>query len=352
MSDEVLDEIESPAEPEASLEDTIADAFDQDEAGTLDEEVSASPESSKPARSRDEKGRFSSKSGQSEEQAGADRTQEESSLSPPRSWPAEKKEQFRQLPREVQQLLLEHEGSQERHFHERSEELARLRDRYSRIDQVVDPYRQQLALEGVDEAQALQQWLALRQLAKQDKGQAAQYVLQQLGVDPRQLAEQGSQGLLHPSLKVLVDEITGVKQQNAELAQYLQQIKLQPIQQELQAFGSATNEKGEPLYPHFASDRIQQAMTPHVQAIRAANPNKSHREILAEAYDRAVWSDPETRNELLAQQEAKRIAESKAKAIEARRAGSSLNGSPGAPLVALPPNDLVAQLQAAWDGQL
>lgn len=78
-------------------------------------------------------------------------------------------------------------------------------------------------------------------------------------------------------------------------------------------FLSATNDKGEPLYPFVTN--VLEDMTARVPMIRARNPGITHDEALKQAYEAATWANPETRA-ILQQQEQQRL--------EAQRRGANL----------------------------
>jgi hypothetical protein len=78
----------------------------------------------------------------------------------------------------------------------------------------------------------------------------------------------------------------------------------------------------DPQYP-FA-ENVRSAMSVLIKAGEA--------DTLQEAYERAVWANPETRSLLIKQQreeeEARRAAEAREAASRARQAGKSISGSP------------------------
>jgi hypothetical protein len=67
-------------------------------------------------------------------------------------------------------------------------------------------------------------------------------------------------------------------------------------------FLTAKDDKGQPLYPFV--DNVLDDMSARVGSIRGQNPSMSHEEVLKQAYDAAVWANPETRAVLIGQQQA------------------------------------------------
>lgn len=74
----------------------------------------------------------------------------------------------------------------------------------------------------------------------------------------------------------------------------------------VEAFTSAKNDKGEFLYPFI--DNVLDDMSQRVASIRRQNPALDHQEALKQAYDAAVWANPETRAVLISQQQAQAAA--------------------------------------------
>ena len=69
-----------------------------------------------------------------------------------------------------------------------------------------------------------------------------------------------------------------------------------------------------------------------IRQVQAENPDLPPQDVIQQAYDRARWANPATRQKLLAEQqaeaEAKRLDAAKKAASQARRAGAiNVNGS-------------------------
>ena len=84
----------------------------------------------------------------------------------------------------------------------------------------------------------------------------------------------------------------------------------------LKAFTEAKDAEGKPAHPHF--DRVRRQMALAVQTANAAGETLS----LEDAYDRAVWADPELRQQLTAAQtRAEATKAAQARRDHAARAG-------------------------------
>ncbi len=90
----------------------------------------------------------------------------------------------------------------------------------------------------------------------------------------------------------------------------------------VQAFWNAKDDKGQPKYPFI--DNVLDDMTQRVQLIRRQNPALDHATALQQAYDAAVWANPETRAVLIAATQAPAVAaaDTQRKVAEARLASA------------------------------
>ena len=90
----------------------------------------------------------------------------------------------------------------------------------------------------------------------------------------------------------------------------------------VEEFFAAKDEKGGALYPFV--DNVLEDMSARVSALRRANPSLGHQEALKQAYEAAVWANPETRAVLIAQQTAAAAAPAQAlRKVEAAKAASA-----------------------------
>jgi uncharacterized protein YicC (UPF0701 family) len=87
-------------------------------------------------------------------------------------------------------------------------------------------------------------------------------------------------------------------------------------------FLAAKDDKGQPLYPFV--DNVLDDMSSRVSSIRRTNPAIGHEEALKQAYEAAVWANPETRAVLIGQQQAQaqQSAETLRKVEQAKRANA------------------------------
>ena len=117
-------------------------------------------------------------------------------------------------------------------------------------------------------------------------------------------------------------ELKAQKSQEALRMQIIKEIEekqqKQKLEDDMRAFANAKNESGESLHPLLTSDGFIDQM----DKLYSVYPNKS----LQELYDMVVWSNPEYREQSVAQ-EAQKIAQAK----EVEKAKSAIGVKPAIP---------------------
>lgn len=225
--------------------------------------------------------------------------------------------------RQAVQSLLEARGTAyAQHAHALSEQVRG----YGGIEQIVGPRRQAWAMQGVAPEQALNQLLALSDFAGRDPGQFVQWFSNQHGLDLYQLAE----GYVPPA-----PQDPQILAMQSELAQLKGFIGTQQTQQHQQRHSAIMNEighyaqeagqDGKPLRPHF--DAVIEDMLHLMPGIMQQNGGMSRRDALQVAYDRAVWSNPQTRALMQNEAAAQARASASAAAAGARKASRSITGT-------------------------
>jgi hypothetical protein len=101
-----------------------------------------------------------------------------------------------------------------------------------------------------------------------------------------------------------------------------------------------------PLDDEIVSDVVTQ-----IEALKITSPHLSQKELMKQAYEKALWSNPQRRQALLAEEHAKSEAakakEQAKRAAEAKRAGTiNVRGTPGS---ARPVRTLEDELGAIYD---
>lgn len=276
----------------------------------------------------------------------------------PDSWTAEARERFANLDPDTQAYIVQREQEQAEgvsKLKEQFESKAALADEFTEI---VRPYEAQMRAEGATPQQAVQTLLNTAQILRtgtpQQKEAIIRQTAQQFGVN---LSSEPGESYDGPA----DSNVAALQKQVADLTNFIIQQQHQTVEQqqrgvlsEIEQFSEAKNDKGEPLRPHYSA--VESDMIPLIASIRSSNPGKSNAEVLTEAYDRAVWANPETRK--LVQQastkeaEAKRLQEAKKAATEAKRSKNvrTKGSRPGGqPKPSAKPSDWEDDLSEAYD---
>jgi len=233
----------------------------------------------------------------------------------------QEQEVFAKLPPEMQTSVA-------RTFDSLAEREARTRG-LEQVDSLLAPRREAWALNGMTEAQALNQLLALSEFATRDPQEFVKYFASQNQIDLEALVWDDEP--VDPQYKALQDELSTVKGQLEGFSTAQQQANHNALVNGVISFAKQVSSDGTLLRPHM--DALGDRILPYIEVVRATKPALSFGELMQEAYDMACWGTPEIRSQLTASQsaaqDANRIKESQEKAVRARNAGASV--APGVP---------------------
>jgi hypothetical protein len=250
---------------------------------------------------------------------------------------------WKDLPPAIKQELQKRDQDYHRELTKHDEERATGRQ----FKDVVNPYMAQIRAEGGDPIQAVQNFFniahILRHGTPQQKAQILFDTARQFNVDINQAQQ----------TQPRIDPVVGQLQQTVQQLQQKLQNQEQAVKQQTQSklvelvntFASDTAN-----YPHFSS--VEQEMMALLQGGMFKDDEPAER--LKKVYDYAVHANPQTRSTLIqtATQQSleQRVADKKAKAEAARKAGSSIKGKPGmaAPHNQNPGGSLRDQLRSNW----
>lgn len=203
-------------------------------------------------------------------------------------------------------------------------EYDKLKKRFDPYDQVLSTYEQQAAMRGIAPQIGLQQMMAVQDGLYRNPDQTIPWLLQQLkpndakavvnamarhwGVDLGQIAQ--AEPWIDPAVKQLVEPLQAQNRQMQSMMQnfYQQQYQqnAQAVAQSIAAFKNAQDENGNPKYPHYA--RLENSMAAIIRAEGLQD--------LEKLYEKAMWNDPELREELI---------QARAKSAELKAAQVSLD---------------------------
>ena len=254
------------------------------------------------------------------------------------------RDNWEKLPAEVRRELHERETEVHRQLTSFDEE----RNFGKQIKGIVAPYEGFIRQLGAEPAQAFDYLIktdyALRTAPPEQRKalfiQAAKDYGIQLGDDDLQQ----QQGYSDPRVETLTQQVSRLEQERRSDIEQQQLLERRSYEQQIEDFSAR------PDCPFF--DRVSPLMATLLQSGQAAD--------LEEAYDRAVYADPETRALQFAAsskaEQSQRSQQSQAAAQKAKAASASVTGAPGQAIAASSPNssgsledDIRAAMNAATE---
>jgi hypothetical protein len=296
------------------LRSTIANAMKEFEPASTEVDAPAKIEpaiaevAEKPARVRDESGKFAKQEEAQESVIAQPEKAKEEKLPPPMEWSGHAKVEWDRLPKHVQEEL-----------RKGSEKVSK----YDALEQVISPRRQALSATYGSEAAAIDQLFKISDFAEKNPAEFIQWFAQQRGINLGAYAPQGTPKPnevdgQQPEAAIL-REVADLRQQIASITQGQQQQYTQTLQQQIESFQTQKNPDGSLKHPYFNDVRVEMG------ALMQSGRVKT----LDEAYDAAVWARPDIRSNLMERQEAQRRAEQQAKVNAAKSASATVSGAPG-----------------------
>ncbi len=260
-------------------------------------------------RARDEAGKFVAKAPEPAQnpQASPDApaAPPEETSRPPHTLKATLKAKWATLDPEVRQEFERVEGE----VQTAKSEWASKGERLNKFDALLAPYKDKFALSGTDEFAAVQSLLAAQRFLEEKPNEAIAYLARQYGAQPQAFQGQ-TQNLGQeqpPGFAELQREIAELKAERQREVQEREQTAKSEAVAEWSKF------REDPAYPYAVN--VQEHMHALLSTGRATN--------LKDAYDQAVWANPETRALLQ-----KQVA-APAPVKDAKPAGLGVIGGPG-----------------------
>ena len=251
-----------------------------------------------------------------------------SQVKAPEGWKGELKAKFGELPEWAQQEIMRRETDAHKALTKQDEE----RQFGRTVMQMATPYLPTIRAEGATPEKAFQDYLQTAHVLRSgndiQKAQSIAAVIGQFKVNPNillsilQNGNVNSGGTVQPAqfnpvIESLQQRIERMEQERQQEIQQRQLQETQSLQGQIEEFSS------KPGHEHF--DRVRTHMGVLLENGIATD--------LEDAYNRAVYADPEIRSSLLAAQtqaeNGKRLTELKATTERAKSAAVSITGSPG-----------------------
>lgn len=268
----------------------------------------------------------------------------------PAHWPAADRELFAKQAPEAKQWLLGRYKAMEADYTKKTQELGGMRRMKETLDEVFAPFRDQMQMNGVDEAMAIRQLVGAHAFLQRDPNAAIQKLAEQYGINLKAIVEGNAAADPageSPVVKGLREQVAKLTDQIAKVTGHQGEQQLHARLNEVTQFAEEKDAQGNLKRPHFDD------VAPVVATMIRAAKTEGKALTLQEAYDSAVWANPQTRAKVLAAQDAQRRAKEeedrKAKANAARKAGFEVKGEGAATSVVAKNDSIEASLEAAWD---
>lgn len=228
----------------------------------------------------------------------------------PNSWSADDKAKFATLPPDMQQLIAKRESERDKFLTQKSHEFSQQLNKYNEVDHALSPVKQLLEREGLSEAQAVKQLVAYFQHAESNPVDYIRTVAQSYGVDLQKLAA----GQYDPR----------------DLALQNTSQRVQTLEQELNDWKKEREQAQTTQLNSMVDDFAKEPGREHFDAVRGVMGNliaTGQAKDLADAYEKAIWANPETRAAELKKQEEQRLKQDAEKVKKAKRAAGPKLGS-------------------------
>lgn len=334
------EETGNPGSEGDDLRSQLENAFKTAEAAPVTEtppaEAAVEPqptEAEKAQRARDEQGRFAKTDKQPEKAAAPAKAQTEippeadkpeatqeakpAAIEAPASWNAQGREMFAKADPKLREYILQRDQEQ-------AAGVAKLKEQYEGKAKFAEsmwaevaPYEAMIRAEGGTPQSAVKSLLGMAYIMRTGTPQQKQQLLlktaQDFGVDLG--APLPEQQRLDPTVDALQREIATLKQELGNWRNQQESERQSSILSEIEQFKAN--------HPHFEAVRVTMG--------RLLDTGEA--KDLEDAYDKAVWANPELRAQLLKEQQEKaekdRAEKAKAEAARAKAASVSIAGAPG-----------------------
>ena len=253
----------------------------------------------------------------------------------PAHWSKEHKETFAKIAPEHKQFVLERYKAMEGDYTRKTQEIASERKAVEAIKTAFEPIRGELQASGIDEANAIQRLVNAHVALQRDPVGTLKLLANQYGANLSQLTDGGGEEFQDPDVLQLRNELRqrDLKIQELErnfngFVQTNQQRDVETMSSLIDDFAARKDAGGNAQYPH-----LSELMGDMQRFIRPAKNTTEAEAILKDAYEKALWANPETRQKALAEQKKREFdqqeKERKEAVTKARRASTSLNGAGG-----------------------
>jgi hypothetical protein len=233
----------------------------------------------------------------------------------------------------MQEYVSRREQERESLIGRKSQEANAVKQKYATVDRIVEQYGDTFRRANLDPMQGIENLVLAQQYLDKDPAGALQLMAQSYGLDLSQLAnntEQPVQQQAYPQMHYLTSELDSIRSKLAAYEQDKQAQQQRAAVSEVESFANESDTSGKLMRP-FIGD-VHEQMMDEVRLIRSRNPEMSARQILQQAYETSCWKNPDVRARLIEQQ--RQPQAQAARVQQAKLAGSSVRGAPGASTLA------------------
>lgn len=261
------------------------------------------------------------------------------SLQPPKHWSDADRNLFGKAPADIQKRWIDREGEIQKGLDAKFQEVAGFRREKEQLDQLLKPFERELGLTGANRMQFVQSLVSAHQYLTEKPIEAALWICQQYGIDPKALSADKSPPA-DPNTQALQTELGSLRSQVNGWFQTQQQHAHEQNLLKVSSFAEAKDASGKPLRPHF-----DEVATDIVRLMKAGETDLETAYSKAIRMNDAVWEKIQAEKTVSAQ--ASKEAEAKARLDKAKRAAV---GTDGAVTGSAKPKTLREDLEAAFSG--
>lgn len=258
----------------------------------------------------------------------------------PGSLPADIKAEWAALTPATKAFLVKQEQERGQAAGKAGHELRQLKQQYEPIETLLGPRRAAVVAQHGSVEGWLKQVLDYSDFAGADPEGFLSWYLSQPNiasrVDVAKLLGQSPDGAQRTPALATDPTIKGLQQRLEQTERRLQQYegltqtqRQNSVVSEMDAFENEKDAQGNLAHPHYATLREAGVIGPELHLVQQSNPNLSVRQVLATAYENAMWKHSDTRNAVLQSQQKQALEEKEAKdrAEAASRARKFATGS-------------------------
>ena len=218
---------------------------------------------------------------------------EPTALAAPKTWPAEQREAFEQLPDEQKSFMVQREQERDAAFTRKTTELAEQRKQLEGLQGVLAPYKQQMQAHGISEAEYISRLMSYDNALRQNPQAAITQLAQHYGVQMSSNdsgADYVEDYSIDSHTQQLQQQLAQTQQQVNMLAQSQHQERYKQLEDQVSIFANEKNADGNLKRPYF--ERLRERMSRLVTAGETQD--------LQTAYDMALRLDDELYKQALA----------------------------------------------------